>query len=254
MLALAAETKPTPALMPQMISLVAKERNAKSFTSTQEEAWMTLAARGVVATTGGMKLDINGIEQAGGFSQRLDGAELQNQPVTITNHGKAAVDAVVTAVAPPVQALPAGGNGFAIERAYYSMTGEPVNPSEVEQNQRFVVVLKMREDNAWPSRVLLTDLLPAGFEIDNPSIVNSAGLSNFDWLEETETAHLEFRDDRFVAAFNRTADSPREVSVAYVVRAVTPGVYSHPAASVEDMYRPEYSARTANGMMEVRAP
>jgi len=35
------------------------------------------------------------------------------------------------------------------------------------------------------------------------------------------------------------------------VRAVTPGVYDHPAASVEDMYRPQFSARTAMGRMEV---
>ena len=34
----------------------------------------------------------------------------------------------------------------------------------------------------------------------------------------------------------------------------TPGVFTHPAASVEDMYRPQYSARTATGMMEVKAP
>ena len=73
-----------------------------------------------------------------------------------------------------------------------------------QQNERFVVVLKVTEQNSWPSRVLVTDLLPAGFEIDNPGLVNSASLSNFPWLEQTEAAHLEFRDDRFVAAFNRT--------------------------------------------------
>jgi hypothetical protein len=38
---------------------------------------------------------------------------------------------------------------------------------------------------------------------------------------------------------------------AYVVRAVTPGIYNHPAAVVEDMYRPELAARTATGFMEV---
>ena len=32
---------------------------------------------------------------------------------------------------------------------------------------------------------------------------------------------------------------------------MTPGIYAHPAASVEDMYRPQFSARTATGMMEV---
>ena len=44
------------------------------------------------------------------------------------------------------------------------------------------------------------------------------------------------------------------ITLAYVVRAVTPGTYAHPAASVEDMYRPEFSARTASGAMEVKAP
>jgi uncharacterized protein YfaS (alpha-2-macroglobulin family) len=96
--------------------------------------------------------------------------------------------------------------------------------------------------------------LPAGFEIDNPGLVNSASLSSFPWLEQTEAAHLEFRNDRFIAAFDRSGDSGRQVTLAYVVRAVTPGVYAHPAASVEDMYRPQFSARTATGMMEVKAP
>jgi uncharacterized protein YfaS (alpha-2-macroglobulin family) len=44
------------------------------------------------------------------------------------------------------------------------------------------VVLQMREANAWPSRVVVTDLLPAGFVIDNPRLVGSAELGNFPWL------------------------------------------------------------------------
>ena len=35
------------------------------------------------------------------------------------------------------------------------------------------------------------------------------------------------------------------------VRAVTPGTYTHPAATVEDMYRPERHARSATGRLEV---
>ena len=99
------------------------------------------------------------------------------------------------------------------------------------------------------------DLLPAGFEIDNPGLVSSAQLSNFSWLAETDAAHLEFRDDRFVAAFDPDdGECDRNITLAYVVRAVTPGIYAHPAATVEDMYRPQFSARTAMGMMEVKAP
>jgi len=42
------------------------------------------------------------------------------------------------------------------------------------------------------------------------------------------------------------------VTLAYVARAVTPGLFYHPAASVEDMYRPAYRARTATGRVQVR--
>ena len=102
-------------------------------------------------------------------------------------------------------------------------------------------------------QLLVTDLLPAGFEIDNPSLVDSAALANFDWIGQTETAHLEFRSDRFVAAINRGEGENGTITLAYVVRAVTPGTYDHPAASVEDMYRPQFAARTATGRMEVRS-
>ena len=115
-----------------------------------------------------------------------------------------------------------------------------------------MVAITVTEEYDWPARMLVTDLLPAGLEIDNPGLVSSAELRNFDWLPKTEAAHLEFRNDRFVAAFDRTGGGG-EVSMAYVVRAVTPGVYTHPAAQVEDMYRPQFSARTAAGMMEVVA-
>uniref|UniRef100_UPI0035A8373C alpha-2-macroglobulin family protein n=1 Tax=Mesorhizobium sp. LHD-90 TaxID=3071414 RepID=UPI0035A8373C len=254
MLALAAESKPMPSVVPELIKLVGAERRAARWTSTQDDAWMLLAARALRSNAADMKLMVNGAQHTGLYSQRFDGSALVDSPVTIANAGSSTVQAVVTAVAAPSQPLPAGGDGFAIERTYYTLDGNEANVTEVTQNQRFVVVLKVTEQNSWPSRVLVSDLLPAGFEIDNPGLVNSASLSSFPWLEQTQAAHLEFRNDRFVAAFDRNGDSGRQVTLAYVVRAVTPGVYAHPAASVEDMYRPQFSARTATGMMEVKAP
>ncbi|MGN6771444.1 MAG: alpha-2-macroglobulin family protein [Rhizobiaceae bacterium] len=257
MLALAAETKPAPSLIPAMIRLVSAEREDKRYidghTSTQENAWLLLAARAIKAGTEAISIDVNGSPHSGPFAEHVDGAELQDQPVTITNRGHNPIDAVVTAVAAPADPLPAGGDGFSIARTYYTLDGQETDVTEAEQNQRYVVVLKVTEENSWPSRVLVTDLLPAGFEIDNPSLVGSAQLSNFDWLGSTEVAHTEFRDDRFVAAFNRSGSDAHEMTLAYVVRAVTPGVYTLPAASVEDMYRPQLSARTATGRMEVKA-
>ncbi|MBS3649118.1 alpha-2-macroglobulin family protein [Pseudaminobacter sp. 19-2017] len=252
MLALAAESKPMSSVVPRLVSFVSAERQATRWNSTQENAWMLLAARALSANAADMRLAVNGVEHTGVFSERFEGSEIVESPIIVTNTGQDTAQAVVTAVAAPVRPLPAGGDGFTIERTHYRLDGTEANVTEVRQNERFVVVLKLTEENDWPSRVLVSDLLPAGFEIDNPGLVSSANLANFPWLAQTEAAHLEFRDDRFVAAFDRSADSPHEFTLAYVVRAVTPGVYAHPAASVEDMYRPQFSARTATGMMEVK--
>ena len=254
MLALAAETKPAPKVLPALITLVEFQREKARYLSTQDQAWMLLAARGLQDDNGAISLDINGTARQGAFSERLNGASLEAQPLVVTNTGNGSVDAVVTAVAPPAQSLPAGGDGFHIERTYYTLDGEPANVTGVNQNERYVVVLKIDDLQEWQSRLLVTDLLPAGFEIDNPGLVSSADLGNFPWLESTQAAHLEFRNDRFVAAFDRSAGEKKPITLAYVVRAVTPGLYTHPAATVEDMYRPQFAARTATGMMEVVAP
>ncbi|MHC1549934.1 alpha-2-macroglobulin family protein [Phyllobacterium sp. K27] len=250
-LALAAESRPVPAIIPQLSKIVAEQWESKRYTSTQEQTWMLLAARAIQDGDSDLKLDINGSAHTGSYTSTITGDELIASPVTIANASSAAVSAVVTTVAAPSQPLPASGDGFNIERTYYTLDGSEANVTQARQNERYVVVLKITENNRWPSRVLVTDLLPAGFEIDNPGLVNSASLTNFDWIGEVEAAHTEFRSDRFVAAFDRVASDNSEITLAYVVRAVTPGNYSHPAASVEDMYRPQFSARTASGRMEV---
>lgn len=249
MVALAAETKPAVTSLNEMIAYTAALRKGVRWTSTQDDAWMLLAARALEAENAALSIEINGESHSGAFSRRVEGSDLEGEPITVINKGTAPVEAMITAVASPAQPLPAGGDGFTIDRKYYALDGSEVSVAQVKQNERYVVVLTVNELNTWPSRVLVADLLPAGFEIDNPRIVGSAELPNFDWLGAVEYAHSEYRDDRFVAAFNRNGGG--QFSFAYVVRAVTPGNYAHPAASVEDMYRPELSARTATGRMEV---
>jgi len=252
-LALAAESKPVPPIVPNLATIVAKEWGAKKYTSTQEQTWMLLAARALQNGDDNLRLTVNGAQHRGTLMTQMTGDALIGKPLTIRNDSGDPLSAAVTTVAAPAEPLPAGGDGFNITRTYYNLQGEEVNVSEAQQNERYVVVLNITETNAWPSRIVVTDLLPAGLEIDNPGIVNSANLSNFDFIEEVTPAHMEFRNDRFVAAFDRSAGDNREISLAYVVRAVTPGVYDHPAAQVEDMYRPQFAARTAMGKMEVVA-
>ena len=124
----------------------------------------------------------------------------------------------------------------------------------MKQNERFAVVLKITEGQPTFGRIIIADYLPAGFEIDNPRLVSSGDTGTLSWIEDAkEPVHSEFRDDRFTAAFNRASGDKAVFTVAYVVRAVSPGKYVLPQAYVEDMYRPDRFGRTGVGSVEIEA-
>ncbi|MCR9139808.1 MAG: alpha-2-macroglobulin family protein [Alphaproteobacteria bacterium] len=253
MLALAGESRPVTPLLGDMVRLVSDRQALTPARSTQEQAWMLLAARATGEADADLSLRVNGTAHRGGLSRRVPGRELLTEPIRVENDGALPVTAIVTAIAAPVEPPRAGGDGFTISRRYYDMQGKEISIESVAQNERFVAVLTIEQTNDLPAQVIVTDLLPAGLEIDNPKLVESANLNGFDWLGETTPAHVEFRSDRFVAAFQARANNRDRFTTAYVVRAVVPGVYTHPAAQVEDMYRPRFAARTATRWMEVKA-
>jgi uncharacterized protein YfaS (alpha-2-macroglobulin family) len=63
---------------------------------------------------------------------------------------------------------------------------------------------------------------------------------------------VESRTDQYVAAFRYGSD-PGTFTTAYMVRAVTPGTFVLPGATVEDMYRPEFRGNTAAYSIEITA-
>ena len=129
---------------------------------------------------------------------------------------------------------------------------EAADPTQAKQNQRFVVVLKITEPDPQFGRVIVADYLPAGFEVDNPRLVSSGETGTLSWIQDAkEPVYSEFRDDRFSAAFARAPRDPVVFSVAYLVRAVSPGRYALPQATVEDMYRPDRFGRTETDTIEV---
>ena len=98
----------------------------------------------------------------------------------------------------------------------------------------------------------MADPLPAGFEIENPNLSDGEGVSDFNWLSLNIPVHVESRTDQYVAAFRYGSD-PGTFTTAYMVRAVTPGTFVLPGATVEDMYRPESRGNTAAYSIEVTA-
>ena len=189
-----------------------------------------LAARAIAKDTSGVSINVDGENRTGPLYRSVRASDLKG-PLKVTNTGDAPLQAVVSVTGAPLTPEPAAEKGFKIERTFYTLAGEVADPSKVKQNDRFAVVLKMTEAQPQFGRIVVADYLPAGFEIDNPRIVSSGDTGTLSWIEDAvPPAFSEFRDDRFTAAFDREAKSPAVFTVAYVVRAVSPGRYVLPQA------------------------
>ena len=273
LIALAAESSLAKSEMPRLVEVVASAYASRVYTSTQEQAWMLLAAHALAQEAKGMTLAVNGQPHQGELVRSVAPQELTAGPIAIANDGDAPVGAVVSVIGAALTPEPPIAKGFTIERTYYTLDGKKVDlasatggTAKLKQNDRLVVVLKVDATDTG-GRILLVDRLPAGLEIENPRLVDSGDIKGLSWLKTTVAPqHTEFRDDRFVAAFDffggsvgrgrggrdgDNADPASGATVAYIVRAVTPGSFVHPAATVEDMYRSTRFARTPAGRLEV---
>jgi uncharacterized protein YfaS (alpha-2-macroglobulin family) len=250
-LALATDAKAKPEVIRTATSAVEVERARTSYASTQDMAWMVLAARAIAADAKAIRLDVGGTAHDGSFN-RIYREQALAQDVRIANTGAEPVRATIAISGAPFVPEPASANGLTIERKYFTPDGQEADITRVKQNTRLVAVLSVMKPNgsSETGTFLLVDPLPAGFEIENPVLVSSGSTAALPWLSDTTWAtHTEFRDDRFVASFTESTGK-----FAYMVRAVAPGQYSHSGAFVEDMYRPEINARSSHGTITVERP
>lgn len=238
-----------PKMVERLTDLWATER----YTSTQEKAWLLLAARELLKGDEEMVLSINGkaipprrrpLFLRPGNGKIKNGYRVKNLSLnpmwyTLTLNGV------------PKRELPSVDKGFKISRKFYYLDGSEVDLNRVRQNDLLLAVIKGEVNTDKRHQALVVDLLPAGFEIENPHLKHSRKAEEFSWLPElSETNHTDYLGDRFIAAVD-TGQDQREFIVAYIVRAVTPGKYNLPAVFVEDMVKPRYHGRQGMGTVTV---
>ncbi len=213
--------------------------------STQEQVWTLIAASAMAEDQADVGITVDGNPAT---SPTLRLTDAMPAPAVIENTG-ADTYLTVSTTGIPTGPEAAGGSGYAITRSYYTLDGQPADVGLIGVGTRLAVVLEVTPFGRGEARLMVNDPLPAGFEIDNPSLIGSAlpALERFDLLGEA--THTEFRQDRFLSAVDRMDNTP--FRLGYVVRAVSPGQFHHPAAVVEDMYRPDLSARSNAGRVTI---
>ena len=227
-------------------ALVSVVQQGRQPLSTQEAAQIVMAADALSAPDAVPGIQVDGAAASGPVVRRLTDAETQAS--VIENVSAGPMDVTMTTFGVPEVPPAADGYGYKITRRTYTMDGQ-LFEGPVAAGTRLVAVLEVTPFEDVGARLIIDDPLPAGLEIDNPNLLRGGDIKALDWLETASTENAEFRSDRFIAAVNHRGAKP--FRLAYVLRAVTPGRYHHPAAIVEDMYRPEYRANTETGEVTV---
>jgi alpha-2-macroglobulin len=287
-LALMGEGGATTPQLQKAFGIVSSLRAQQKETTTQESLWLLLAARTLDAQNKDLTLEVNGAPVKGSFQTVLSGSELSGgsipvinvsailpnaasqkfettlskeqfaaEGLIVQNKGHEAVPASVLVTGEGMEPEPSAESGFKIERKTYAPDGREIPFDKLKQNDRVIVVLKVTEIEPRLGQIIIEDRLPAGFDIENPALLKGTSLKSFAWLPNNYSpVFTSFRDDRFVAAYSledAERKIPAQMTMAYMMRAVTPGVYTHAGARVEDMYRPGRFARTSGAKVEIAA-
>ncbi len=253
-IALAAEAGQTGTLERLADRLSKEAPDAESLT-TQEKSFLLLAVNDLNKGEDGFRMSVEGLGRGNDNDRQYPVSEVQAKAgVTFKLQGKAPMFRTVLVSGAPDKAPPADASKLNVEKAIYTLSGGKVDLSRVTQGDQMVVKLVVRPQERRLNPVIVADLLPAGFEIetvlrpaDGRNQYGTSGAFAFlGNISHTQTA--EAQDDRFVAAANVYGDP---VTLAYVVRAVTPGDFAIPGVVAEDMYRPEVFARSSAGRVTI---
>jgi alpha-2-macroglobulin len=241
--ALAAANPKSPRVQPLVAYLTGQMRQG-SLGNTQENAWMLMALAKVFGESNQpVKTEILSEGQP---YKTLDGRDLNftdpalsGKKLTLKNTGAGESYYYLLAEGTPAgKRAPRTSQGLTLERTYRDAEGRELNLTNVPQGSLAVVTLRVRATREAVHNLVLIDLLPAGFEIENPRL-SSRGQLEFDPETGLSPNYQDIRDDR-ILIFCDTVEGAQ--SFSYSVRAVTPGHFSIPNCLAETLYDPAIKA------------
>ncbi len=233
---------------PELSAKVADTLAHRQWLSTQERlALLRLALVDPAADWQARVASISGDQAVAGKNSVQIGAPEALAATGVTNEGKGSLYVQRTLVGYPEQAPVRISQGMSVTRSWFNADGKPLDPAKVKVGDLVVVRLNVSSEQTVPD-ALLVEMLPAGFELENPALGTSIKLEELSiegkpaWQSEWNDylKHQEFRDDRYTAALDLSEGGNQQL--VYLMRAVTPGRYQVPPTQVEDMYRPELRA------------
>lgn len=224
--------------------------------STQENAWYFLAMGKAAGKRKDSKVTVEvwadgkRIKTLDKASESLSSEELNGKNITLKTSGTGSTFfAWNTEGIKKYATIKEEDKEFQVRRAYYDRKGNELKGSEFKQGDLIVCKITLNGGERTVPYVAVSDLIPSGFEIENPRLNISADLQ---WIEKAGGSftpeYLDVRDDRMLIF--TTVKAKESKSFYYLTRVVNTGAFEVPAIAAEAMYDP--NARSYYGARKVR--
>ncbi|HGL4120122.1 TPA: alpha-2-macroglobulin [Citrobacter koseri] len=250
MLSLLEENKLQPEAQNTLLTTLSEQAFGQRWLSTQESNALFLAARTLQDLPGTWQAQTSLADQplTGDKAQTRNLDVDRLSALQVTNSGDQPLWLRLDSSGYPQTAPVPASNVLHIERQILGTDGQSKSLSSLRSGELVLVWLEVKASQNVPD-ALVVDLLPAGLELENQNLANSsASLQDsgsevqnlLNQMQQADIQHMEFRDDRFVAAVAVNQGQP--VTLVYLARAVTPGTYQVSVPQVESMYVPQWRA------------
>ena len=232
-----------------LVAIIASELEHNRYYSTQEKLALFLVGRFYASTssdawnasiTSGGKQDE--VSAKATYFREISPAELA-AGIKLDNKYKDKLYVELSLSGNPVKQPPPKSDPIELTRTLYAPNGTPIAGRSLKVGETVIVHLTAKSKTPIGTGMIV-DRIPAGLEIENLNIVQGeqmgtvqiAKLNPAEAMTDPRIKHVEFRDDRFVAAARMDWNV---LNLFYRARVVTPGKFVVPALYAEDMYRPE---------------
>lgn len=249
------DVDPGNAQIPVMAKHVSDRLRTERYLNTQERAFAFLAlgkiSRAVAKSNVSAEIRVNGktIATVDAKDWKGNSATLKSNTIDIVTKGNGRLyysweaEGIST-----TGAYKEEDSYLKVRRTFYDRFGNVLPGTNFKQNDLVIIGVSLEKAfSGEVDNIVITDLLPAGFEIENPRTKEIPGM---DWIKNSsEPTAVDVRDDRihfFVNAHNLRQ------TYYYAVRAVSTGKYKMGPVSADAMYHGEYHSYNGAMMINVK--
>lgn len=248
------EVEPNNKQVPYMISHLSQM--ADKFESTQERSFAFLALGKAAKKTSSsnitMSISSNGkkIKDYQNKDLTIKSPELPWSNIQLKAQGSGEVYYFWSAQGVKINEKPKEEDAFIkVRREYFDFrTKTKIMNNNFQQGQLVLCSITLTGNGSPIENIVISDLIPSGFEIDNPRLAMSAKI-DVKIENPMNIQYMDVRDDRLLLFTSLQNGGTKKFM--YLMRVVNQGDFQLPPISAEAMYNPEIHSINGGGVVRV---